>query len=146
MDSTHRPLLTEIKTATSPYGNVEPHLDVVDLATGAGATFVARGTSYHVPQLDTYIHKGLMHKGFSVIDVTEACYTTHGRKNKKKYGSNLDMLKYQKDNAISIEKAGGMSEEELAGKIVTGVFCDKEKLEFTDKYQKIIDSVSGGAK
>ncbi|HQB10129.1 MAG TPA: hypothetical protein PLW37_09685 [bacterium] len=51
-----------------------------------------------------------------------------------------------KDNAISIEKAGGMSEEELAGKIVTGVFCDKEKLEFTDKYQKIIDSVSGGAK
>ncbi|HOG43374.1 MAG TPA: 2-oxoacid:ferredoxin oxidoreductase subunit beta [bacterium] len=134
------------KTATSPYGNVEPHFDIVDLATGAGATFVARGTSYHVPQLDTYIHKGLMHKGFSVIDVTEACYTTHGRKNKKKYGSNLDMLKYQKDNAISIEKAGGMSEEELAGKIVTGVFCDKEKLEFTDKYQKIIDSVSGGAK
>ncbi|MGI6393138.1 MAG: 2-oxoacid:ferredoxin oxidoreductase subunit beta [bacterium] len=134
------------KTATSPYGHVEPEFDVVELAKGAGATYIARGTSYHVPQLDNYIYKGFMHKGFSVVDVVEACYTTHGRKNRKKYGSNLDMLKYQKDNAISIEKAKNMSEEELKGKIVTGIFCEKERPEFTEKYQNMIDSIAGGTK
>ena len=54
------------KTATSPFGNVEPHFNVAELAKGAGATFVARGTSYGVPQLDNFIYQGLMHKGFSV--------------------------------------------------------------------------------
>ena len=134
------------RTATSPHGNMEPHFDVAELAKGAGATFVARGTSYHVPQLDTYIHKALEHKGFSVVDVAEGCYTTHGRKNKKKYASNLDMLKYQRDNAVPLNKAKDMAPEELEGKIVTGVLHDIEKPEFTDKYQKIIDSLKGGDK
>ncbi len=134
------------RSSTSPLGNMEPEFDVTKIAEGAGATFVARGTSYHVPQLDTYIHKGLEHKGFSVIDVTEACYTTHGRVNKKKYPSNIDMLKFQRDNAIPISKAKEMSEEELEGKIITGIFCEKQKPEFTEKYQKIVDSFSGGGK
>jgi 2-oxoglutarate/2-oxoacid ferredoxin oxidoreductase subunit beta len=134
------------KSSTSPLGNMEPHFDVAKIAEGAGATFVARGTSYHVPQLDTYIHKGLEHKGFSVIDVTEACYTTHGRLNKKKFASNLDMLKFQRDNAVPLNKAKDMSEEELEGKIVTGIFCEKQKPEFTEKYQEIVDSFSGGEK
>ncbi len=133
-------------TATSPHGNIEPSFDVANLATACGATFVARGTSYHVPQLDTLIHKGLMHKGFSVIDVAEACYTTHGRKNRNKYKSNLDMIKYQKENAVPLEKAKTMTEEELNGKIVTGIFCEKEKPEYTEKYQKIIDSFQKGGK
>jgi len=134
------------KTSTSPHGNMEPHFDVADLAKGAGATFVARGTSYHVPQLDNYIHKALEHKGFSVIDVAEGCYTTHGRKNKNKYASNLDMLKFQKENAVPLNKAKDMTPEELKGKIVTGVLHDVDKPEFTDKYQKIIDSFKGDNK
>ena len=135
------------KTATSPFGNVEPHFNVAELAKGAGATFVARGTSYGVPQLDNYIYQGLMHKGFSVIEAAEACFTTHGRKNRKKYGpSNLDMLKWQRDHAVSVEKAAGMSEEELQDKIVTGVLHNVDKPEFTEQYQKLIDSFGGGAK
>ena len=135
------------KTATSPFGNVEPHFNVAELAKGAGATFVARGTSYGVPQLDNFIYQGLMHKGFSVIEAAEACFTTHGRKNRKKYGpSNLDMLKWQRDHAVSIEKAAGMSEEELQDKIITGVLHNVDKPEFTEQYQKLIDSFGGGAK
>ena len=88
-----------------------------------------------------------MHKGFSVIEAAEACFTTHGRKNRKKYGpSNLDMLKWQRDHAVSIEKAAGMSEEELQDKIVTGVLHNVDKPEFTEQYQKLIDSFGGGAK
>ena len=132
------------KTSTSPHGNMEPQFDVAKFAEGAGATYVARGTSYHVPQLDKLIADGMMHNGFSVIDVSEACYTTHGRKNKNKFKNNLDMLHYQKENAIPRAKAEGMSEEELKGKIVTGVFCNKDKPEFTDKYDAMIESLQGG--
>jgi len=39
-----------------------------------------------------------------------------------------------------------MTEEELKGKIVTGIFYEKQKEEYTDRYQKIIDSFGGGAK
>ncbi len=134
------------KAATAPYGHIEPEFDVVSLAKGAGATFVARGTSYHVPQLDDYIHKALMHKGFSVVDVIEACYTTHGRKQKAKYKDNLDMLKWQRDNAVPIAKAQGMSPEDLNGKIVTGIFHEAERPEFVESYLNLVSRVKGGAR
>ena len=133
-------------SATSPYGNMEPNFDVVDLAKGSGATYVARGTSYHVPQLDNLIHKGLEHKGFSVIDVAEACYTTHGRKNKSRFKSNIDMIKYQRDNAVPVSKAKDMTPEELEDKIVTGIHHDIIRPEFTEQYDKIIASVREGDK
>ena len=56
------------------------------------------------------------------------------------------MLKWQRDRAVSIEKAAGMSEEELQDKIVTGVLHNVDKPEFTEQYQKLIDSFGGGAK
>ena len=34
-------------TSTSPYGHVEPNFDIAQLAVGAGATYVARGTVVH---------------------------------------------------------------------------------------------------
>ena len=77
---------------------------------------------------------------FSFSPCKKAC-------NRKKYGSsNLDMLKWQRDHAVSVEKAAGMSEEELQDKIITGVLHNVDKPEFTEQYQKLIDSFGGGAK
>ena len=42
---------------TAPYGNIDRNFDVCDLAKAAGATYVARGTAYHAPQLSDYIGK-----------------------------------------------------------------------------------------
>ncbi len=131
------------KTATSPFGHVEPDFDVVDMAIGAGATFVARGTSYHVPQLDNYIYKGLAHKGFAVIDVAEACFTTHGRKNKNKFKSNIDMLKWQKEHAVPRSKADSLSEEERKTAIITGIFKESVRDEFTERYDRMIEHLRG---
>ena len=39
------------KATTAPYGTIEPAFDIVGLAKGAGATFVARTTTYHVQQM-----------------------------------------------------------------------------------------------
>jgi len=42
---------------TAPYGNVEYDFDLCELAKAAGATYVARATSYHVTLLESLIEK-----------------------------------------------------------------------------------------
>lgn len=129
---------------TAPYGNIDQPFDIAKLAMGAGATFAARSTVYHAPQLAGIIEKGIRHKGFSVIDVTSICPTYYGRKNKK--GSAVDMMKWQKENSIPIEKAKDMPEEELEGKLVVGVLRDKEAVEYSEEYSRLVDAVQGGIK
>ena len=43
---------SDISATTAPYRTIDRSFDVVDLARAAGATFVARTTSYHVPADD----------------------------------------------------------------------------------------------
>lgn len=125
------------KGTTAPYGNIDRSFDIAGLAYGAGASFAARGSVYHVQQTISYIQQGISHKGFSIIDVADICPTYYGRKNKK--GSAVDMMKYQRDNAVMQDKAVTMTAEELKGKVVIGVLAQVNYPEFTKEYQKIID-------
>lgn len=127
------------KATTAPYGNFDNTFDIVDLAIGAGASYVARGTAYHTQQLIKYIEKAIENKGFSVVDATATCYTYYGRNNKTP--SPVDMMKLLKDNAITIKDAEGLTEEQRAGKIVMGEFRNNPKPEFCSEYQKLIDSL-----
>ena len=61
------------KTKTTPYGPIEPPVDISKLACSAGATFVAKYTIYHVKELEKGIIKAINHKGFSLIEVMSAC-------------------------------------------------------------------------
>jgi len=38
----------DVRTTTTPHGNLEPPFDVASLVAAAGASFVARWTTYHV--------------------------------------------------------------------------------------------------
>ncbi len=122
---------------TAPYGNIDRPFDVALLAAGAGATYAAHATVYHVPQAIKLIQDGIAHKGFSIIEVADVCPTYYGRKNKK--GSAVDMMKWQKENTVTVEKAKTMSPEELKGKLVMGVIQELDFPEYTDEYQKVID-------
>ncbi|MDP3098738.1 MAG: 2-oxoacid:ferredoxin oxidoreductase subunit beta, partial [Syntrophales bacterium] len=75
---------------TAPYTNIDQEFDVVNIATAAGATFVARSTSYHVQQVADVIEEAIRHKGFSVVEVMSQCPTYHGRKNRE--GSAVEMM------------------------------------------------------
>lgn len=125
------------KGTTAPYGNIDRAFDIAGLAYGAGASFAARGTAFHVQQTTAYIQQGILHKGFSIIDCASICPTYYGRKNKK--GSAVDMMKYQHDNTIPQEQAMKMSGEELKGKLILGVLAHTNYPEFTAEYQKLID-------
>ncbi|SFG21724.1 2-oxoglutarate ferredoxin oxidoreductase subunit beta [Desulfotomaculum arcticum] len=135
--------LTPVKkmATTAPYGTVEPNFDVAELASASGATFVARSTTYHSTMLTGVIAEGITHKGFSLVEAVTACPTAYGRKNKMK--SAADMLMWQKDNSIHLNKAEKMTPEELAGKIVIGKLFHKEAPEYTELYNEVINKARG---
>ena len=122
---------------TAPYGNIDRDFDIASLAAGAGATYAAKGSVYHVPQTIKLIENGIKHKGFAIIEVADVCPTYYGRKNKK--GSAVDMMRWQKDNMVPAAKAKGMSPEELQGKLVVGMIQELDYPEYTEEYQQIIE-------
>jgi len=129
------------KASTTPYGNPDPTFDISKLAIGAGATFVARTTSFHATQIDKLIAEGIKHKGLAVIEVLDDCPTTYGRRNK--FRSVVDMMKRLKDMAVPVAAAAKMTDEQLEGKVLTGVLFKEERAEYTDQYAKLIARAQG---
>jgi len=127
---------------TAPYGSLDRTFDIANLAIGAGASYAARGTAYHVQQTINLIQEGIRHKGFSIIDVISTCPTYYGRENKA--GDAIDMLKWQRDNTITVAKAATMTPEDKQGKIVMGVLHQVQYKEYTDAYQELVDRMKQG--
>ncbi len=129
----YSPATPEEKMAsTAPYGQIEPPFDIVRLVEGAGATFVARSTVFHAVQLENYIFKALNRSGFSLIEAVTNCPTVYGRRNRMPIPASFHA--YYKKNSVPFEKAAKMNAEELAGKIVTGIFVDVDKIGFIERY------------
>lgn len=129
--------------STAPYGMVENSFDLCKLAIGAGATYVARGTTYNVIPLIGLIKKAIEHRGFSLVDVVSQCPTYYGRRNKM--GKPAKMLEWQKENSVSIKNAEKMTPEELEGKIIWGEFYHNPNVpEYTEEYAKVIVRAQGG--
>lgn len=125
--------------STARAGNIEASFDIVKLAEAAGASFVARGTTFQVDQLDVLMERAIRKKGFSVVDAITQCPPIYGRYNR--LGSATDMLKWQEEHALKVEEAGGLSEEELKEKFLTGVFVDEEKPEYCEEYERLVSRV-----
>ncbi|MCX7919782.1 MAG: 2-oxoacid:ferredoxin oxidoreductase subunit beta [bacterium] len=123
--------------STAPYGNSERPFDLCKLAEAAGATYVARGTTFHARQLPKYIQNGLQNKGFSFIDIITGCPTYFGRKNK--IGGPVEMLQWQKAHAITAKEANSLPPEQLNGKFIIGEFVNKSLPEYCEVYQSIIE-------
>ncbi|MCS6902736.1 MAG: thiamine pyrophosphate-dependent enzyme [Candidatus Bipolaricaulota bacterium] len=123
---------TEKRSTTSPYGNVEHPFDIARLAMAAGATYVARTTSFDFPEIVRFVRRGMAHKGFSVIEVLTQCPTYYGRLNDLRDPS--QMLYEFKSHTVSLEEYHQMSPEEQAGKIPIGEFLCEERAEFIESY------------
>ncbi len=111
------------KASTAPTGASERAFDPCKLAEAAGASYVARATAYHTQLLTRLVRNALLHKGFSLVEVMSQCPQQYGRWNKA--GAPHDMLQWQKEYAVRVEKAAQMSPSELADKIVIGEFVSR---------------------
>ncbi len=124
---------------TAPYGNLEHAFDLCELAKAAGASYVARSTSFHVPLLVDLIEKAIQVKGFSVVEAITQCPTYLGRKNK--IGSAVDMLGWIKDSTVNVKAAAAMSPDRTAGKLLIGELHNKPSAEYTAEYTELIHRV-----
>jgi 2-oxoglutarate ferredoxin oxidoreductase subunit beta len=122
---------------TAPYGNIDRTFDIAALAGAAGATYTARSTVYHVPQMTNYIEKALRKKGFSLVEAISVCPTSFGRRNK--LGDAVDMIKWLRDSAVSISKSLTMSSDEMAGKFTIGELKNTEAPEYAEQYDRLIE-------
>ena len=124
---------------TAPFTNIDHDFDTVELAVAAGASFVARTSTYHVQQMTKIFRQAILHEGFSVVEVMSQCPTYFGRKNK--IGSAVDMMEYYKNNTTSI---GSKAKKENPDLIERGVFVEKEMPEYCSEYDKIIERAMKG--
>jgi len=131
------------RSTTSLDGSIEPAFDLVKLALGAGAAFVARTTSFDHLEMVSFFKRAIQHRGFAVVDVLTSCPTYFGRLND--VSDPYDMVHYlrtitvplngtyQADGGIACP--GGRCEEQPAvGLMATGVFHDQARPEYGALY------------
>jgi len=129
----------DIRATTAPYLSIDPSFDVVELSKAAGATFVARTTTYHVKQISDFIKQAILHEGFAVVEILSQCPTHFGRKNKE--GSAVDMMKLYKDVTTPI---GSKAKQENPNLIERGIFVQEERPEYCKEYEKIVAKAMKG--
>ncbi|MGD2272330.1 MAG: 2-oxoacid:ferredoxin oxidoreductase subunit beta [Desulfobacterales bacterium] len=128
-----------IIATTAPYQNIDNDFDVVNLASAAGASFVARTTTYHVKEISEFIRKAIVHEGFSVLEILSQCPTHFGRKNKE--GEAADMLRHYKENTTPI---GSKAKKENPDLIERGIFVQKDVPEYCRQYDGVIQRAMKG--
>ena len=124
-----------LKTVTTPYGNIENSFDICALAAAAGATFVARWTTYHTLQITRTVRKALSRKGFSCIEVISHCPVQFGKKTGM--GTSTEMFDYLRDFSITKAKADTMLPENLTDNIIVGEFLEIEKPILTEEMDRL---------
>jgi len=124
---------------TAPFGNIDHDFDVVELSRAAGASFVARTTTYHVKQMVEVLKRAFSHKGFAVVEVMSQCPTYFGRKNK--LGDAVAMVEWFRDHTTPI---GSSAKEKDPGLIERGIFVDEERPEYCLEYENIIANARRG--
>ncbi len=108
------------RTATTPQGNPDRSFDLVKLVAAAGATYVARYSVWHIRPLVSSLKRALLHPGFAFVEVLSTCPTQYGRRNEQP--TPADMLRYFKDTCVTVQRARGLTAEEVGGRIVIGEF------------------------
>jgi 2-oxoglutarate ferredoxin oxidoreductase subunit beta len=127
-----------LKTTTTPFGNLERPFDLSRLVIGAGGTYVARWTTYHIAALVAAMKKALTRKGFAFLEVLSHCPVHYGRR--IGISDPVEMLRWFQKQSVTIEKARGMSEQELAGKFVVGEFVDIEAPDLNQMYDQLFEA------
>lgn len=115
-----------MKATTATCGTIDHAFDLVELAKGAGASFVARTTTFHPKEMIKMFSKAISHKGFSVVEVLSQCPTYYGRKNE--LGDAVEMMKSYKEGTVPI---GSKKKEENPELIERGIFVEEDRPEYS---------------
>ncbi len=124
-----------VRTATTPYRNVEHPFKIAELMVAAGANYVARWTTFHPFQLMESMQAAVRKKGFSFVEIMSQCPVSYGKTTGMRDA--VTALHHFKDESIPVDEASEMSEEELEGKYVVGTLVERDRSEFTDGLREL---------
>jgi len=127
-----------VRATTAPLGSIDRNFNAVAVAEAAGATFVARSTTYHARELAKIIQQAIVHQGFSLVEVMSQCPTYFGRKNRQ--GGAVEMLMRFKDETARLGSDALAKDPGLIGR---GVYVDREAPEYCQEYQAVMDRATG---
>lgn len=122
-------------STTTPYGQMEKSFDLAEMATAAGANFVARGTVFHVKSLDRMMRMAIERPGFNMMEILTPCHTQYGRKNK--FRSPVDMYKWIKSSCVKREQYEKLKEADREGKIPYGIFVERDEPGLEERYEAL---------
>jgi 2-oxoglutarate ferredoxin oxidoreductase subunit beta len=132
-------------TGTTPYRNIEPKFDVVDLLIASKVSFVARETVNRPHPLKEVIRKSFLHNGFSVVEAISNCHINLGGKNKMK--SPLVMTKWIASKTVTKYDYEKMTPEEKEHKYPVGILKeDENRPEYSELYHRIVRTAAEGEK
>jgi len=113
-------------TVTSPFGSMNPSLDICRIADASKAGFIARKTATDKDLTDV-ISEAIAFSGFSIVEVLELC-TEHGTKRNELKGNMLVKIAEEEDHQIGVIKNS------------------PARPEFSKKYETDVDSHKGEIK
>jgi 2-oxoglutarate ferredoxin oxidoreductase subunit beta len=130
-------------TTTTPLGNAEPAFDACALAAAAGAGFVGREVTHHVPKLKELVRQGLQHPGFAFIEVLSDCTEIFGRKNE--LGSSPEMVMRQKSGIRPDAYRDTVDTPFRSTELRTGVLATNARPEYGAAYRAACARTAAGA-
>ncbi len=135
------------KSASTPYGNVEPTFNLPYLASALGASYVARWTVMHPRQLTKSIRTAMDVSGFAFIEVLSPCPPNFGKFNG--FVDGFEEMEFYRTKSIVQNDARleDISIDPFHGKeIVLGEFVNKKRPSYTMLERDLISKAMGGKK
>jgi len=130
-------------TSTTPLGNSEPNFNACALAAAAGAGFVGREVTHHVPKLKELIKAGLDHPGFAFVEVLSDCTEIFGRKNEM--GSSAEMVLRQKSDLRPSAYRDTVDTPFRPNDLPTGILTQTDRREYGAAYRRSAAAIKSAA-
>lgn len=126
---------TGTTTKCNPYAWTADRLNPVLMALSFNASYVARGHSGDVKQLEKLILGGLEHKGFSFIHIVSPCVQYNKVSSFEKIKELVRDLPEEHDTE---DRANAMKYAFAPEGLYTGVFYKVERPTYEDRYKEVI--------
>jgi len=114
--------MKEMRTKSTPRGNVELPINPIALALVSGATYIARGFSGEPNHMADLIAGGIQHKGFALIDVFSPCVTYNKLNTYPWFKQRVYKLEEEANYTPGHVKAALEKSFEWGGRIPIGLF------------------------
>ena len=124
---------------TTPEGSIEVAVNPLAMALTAGATFIARGFANDVKYLSSLIARGIMHKGYALIDVLQPCVTYNHVNTKEWYRLRIHKIENDPDYAPTDREYAFRKASEWGEAIPVGVIYEVNQPTYEDQVTVLKD-------